>query len=140
MGNLFQSLFLNQSINGGTVLLYAVFLGLVLVAIIFRPRHVRNRELVLASVVFFSAALIVPNVLLQSTLVKETNEIPFGNRASNVEKKSEDSKTTAIRWAMVSGPTLFGISVILGTLAFLPTKTQLAIYDEEDFRRRARES
>jgi hypothetical protein len=95
---------------------------------------------VLASVVCFAAALIVPSVLLQSTLAKETNENAFGNRAPNVGNKSEDSKTTAIRWAMVLGPTLFGISVILGTLAFLPSKTQLAIYDDEEFRRRARES
>ena len=131
----FQSMFLNQFANGAKILLYAVFLAGIFVALIFRPQNVRSRELVLASIVFFAAAFIAPNVLLQSTMAKDTNTAMMPTPTAT----ASDSNTTAIRWSIVVGPILFGLAAILGTLGLLPSRMQLAVYQEDEFRRRARE-
>ena len=125
MGRYMESIFLNQFLSGGQAWLHAAFLSSILIAVMFRPQSVRSRGLLVTSIVFFAASLIVPRLFLQSTLArdKSRDNIGIARRGEVVEqsRKAADRKTTAIRWSMVSGPILFGISMVLATIALLPS-------------------
>ena len=109
----------------GVPWLKVAFLVCVLVAVTFRPEHVRHAAMFKIAVLAFAASIVLPSALLM--LTSSSDLMSRSSSGSTVE-----SGLFLWRMSIVLGKALFAMGVILAVFAMLPTWHEIPRNRDDD--------